>query len=59
MHDVNLDTFTELVTYINSLDATQLNLLQNQQSQITQLQTDLSALQAVVDDLVPLGGRGN
>lgn len=55
---VDLDTFHEIVTYVNSLDATQLNLLQNQQSQITTLQTQVNALQAVVDSFVPVGGRG-
>lgn len=56
--DVNLDTFNEVVTYVNSLDATQLNLLQSQQAQITQLTTDLAALTAVVESLIPGAGRG-
>ena len=57
--DVNLDTFTEVVTYVNSLDSTQLNLLQNQQSQITTLQNQVNDLQAIIDNFVPLSGRGN
>jgi len=47
---VNLDTFQEVVSYVNSLDSTQLNL-------ITNLQTQLNSLQAVVDSFVPLSGR--
>ena len=48
---VDLDTFQEVVSYVNSLDSTQLNLITNLQSQV-------NALQAVVDSFVPVSGRG-
>jgi vacuolar-type H+-ATPase subunit I/STV1 len=48
---VDLNTFVEVVNYVNSLDSTQLNLIQN-------LQTQVNALQAVIDSFVPLSGRG-
>lgn len=51
--DVNLDTFTELVTFINGLDATQLALITTLQTDYTALRVDYDNLRAEFDAAFP------
>lgn len=55
--DVNLDTFAEVVSYVNSLDVTQLNLITTLQNDLAQLRADHDALRAEFDAMAP-GPRG-